>query len=173
MPTTSICSSTSVGGTRGQVLEILLLLLLMLGAGLVFLPEFLKERTLDSPVETVSDFRRGMTALAVSTHNHEPRGRYYARANEPDPYVRRSHYTEQIDDRAEDFIPYPSNRGRMDMETRRNRVLALLLVIAISTAIMALVPNMKWIIPLHVVILVVLAGYIALSILLPHAQRRR
>lgn len=160
-------------GTRGQDLEILLLLLLMLGAGLVFLPGFLKERALDSPVETVSDFRRGMTALAVSTHNYQPQNHYYSRATEPEPYVRRSRYTEQIDDHADDFVPYPSHRGRAEMETRRNRVVALLLVVALSTAIMALIPNMKWIIPLHIVVLVVLASYIALAILVPHAQRRR
>lgn len=174
IPTTSICSSTSTVAHEGtDFLEILLLLLLMLGAGVVFLPGFLKERSLDSPLETVSDFRRGMTALAVSTHNHQPRGQYFARASEPEPYVRRGHYSDHLDERSEEFVPYPSTRARADMETRRNRVLAMLLVLALTTAIIALIPNMKWIIPLHIVVLVILASYIALAILVPHTQRRR
>ena len=157
-------------------MEILLLLLLMLTAGVLFVPGFLKERALDSPVNTVTDFRRGMTALAVSTHNYKPSGRYmYSRSTEPEPYVnvRRSHYTEQVDDQAEAFVPYPSSRRHHEMETRRNRVIALLLVVALATGIMAIIPNLKWIIPIHIVVLVVLAGYIALAILLPHAERRR
>ena len=154
-------------------MEILLLLLLLLVAGLLFLPEFLKERVLDSPVDTVSDFRRGMAALAVSTHNYG-RGHYAYSSGDPEPYVnvRRSHYTEQIDD-SEDFIPYPSTRARHEMVTRRNRVLALLLVVVLATGIMALIPSIKWIIPLHIIMLVILAGYIALAILMPHADRRR
>ncbi|HEY5494344.1 MAG TPA: hypothetical protein VIK15_07100 [Candidatus Anoxymicrobiaceae bacterium] len=152
-------------------MEILLLLLLMLSAGLLFLPEFLKERVLDSPVNTVTDFRRGMAALAVSTHNYG-RGHYAYSSGDPEPYVRRSHYTEQIDD-SDDFIPYPSTRARHEMVTRRNRVLAMLLVVVLATGIMALVPSLKWIIPLHIILLVILAGYIALAILMPHAERRR
>jgi heme A synthase len=58
------------------------------------------------------------------------------------------------------------------MVTRRNRVLALLLVVVLGTGILALIPNLKWIIPLHIVLLVVLAAYIALAILMPHAERR-
>lgn len=152
-------------------MEILLLLLLMLSAGLLFLPEFLKERVLDSPVNTVTDFRRGMAALAVTTHNYG-RGHYAYSSGDPEPYVRRSHYTEQIDD-SDDFIPYPSTRARHEMVTRRNRVLAMLLVVVLATGIMALVPSLKWIIPLHIILLVILAGYIALAILMPHAERRR
>jgi len=151
-------------------MEILLLLLLMLAGGLLFLPEFLKERVLDSPVNTVTDFRRGMAALAVSTHNYG--GHYAYSSGDPEPYVRRSHYTEQIDD-SEDFIPYPSTRARHEMVTRRNRVLALLLVVVLATGIMSLIGSLKWIIPLHIVLLVILAGYIALAILMPHAERRR
>lgn len=157
-------------------MEILLLLLLMLSAGLLFVPGFLKERALDSPVNTVSDFRRGMAALAISTHNYKRSGQYmYSRSSEPEPYVnvRRSHYTEQVDDHSESFVPYPSTRRQHQMETRRNRVIALLLVVALATGIMAIIPSLKWIIPVHIVMLVILAGYIALAILLPHAERRR
>jgi len=154
-------------------LEILLLLLLMIAAGILFLPEFLKERVLDSPVDTISDFRRGMTALAISTHNYSQPGRYSYSYGDPEPYVRRSHYTEQADDYPEDIIPYPSNRAKVEMVTRRNRVLALLLVVVMGTGILALIPKLKWIIPLHVIILVILAAYIALAILMPHADSRR
>jgi hypothetical protein len=155
-------------------LEILLLLLLVLMAGILFIPGFLKERALDSPVETVSDFRRGMTALAVSTHNYKPSRRYmYSRSSEPEPYVRRSHYTEQLDEYGEEFIPYPTSRRHQEMEARRNRVIALLLVCALATGILAIIPSLKWVIPIHIVVLVILAGYIALAILVPHVERRR
>jgi hypothetical protein len=157
-------------------LEILLLLLLVLMAGILFVPGFLKERTLDSPVETVSDFRRGMTALAVSTHNYKPSRQYmYSRSTDPEPYVnvRRSHYTEQLDEHGEDFVPYPTARRHQEMEARRNRVIAILLVCALATGIMAIIPTLKWVIPIHIVMLVILAGYIALAILVPHAERRR
>ncbi len=157
-------------------MEILLLLLLMLSAGLLFVPGFLKERALDSPASTVSDFRRGMAALAISTHNYRSSGQYaYSRSSEPEPYVnvRRSHYTEQVDDHSESFVPYPSSRRQRQMEARRNRVIALLLVVALATGIMAIIPGLKWIIPVHIVVLVTLAGYIALAILLPHSERHR
>jgi hypothetical protein len=155
-------------------LEILLLLLLVLAGGLLFVPEFLKERSLGSPVDTISDFKRGMMALAVSTHNYNSRKQQYMYSySDPEPYVKHRQYTERFDDTAEDIIPYPSQRGRAEMETRRNRVVALLLLIALATGITALIPSMKWIIPLHIVVLVVLAAYIALAILLPHSNRRR
>lgn len=154
-------------------MEILLLLLLMLGAGLLFVPGFLKERAIGSPMTTVSDFKRGMTVLATSTHNRAPANYMYSRSSEPEPYVRRHQYSDLDDDYSEEIIPYPSSRRRAEMVTRRNRVIATLLVIALGTGIMALIPSLKWIIPLHIVVLLVLAGYIALAILLPHAESRR
>jgi hypothetical protein len=161
--------------TVGSVLEILLLLLLLVGAGVIFLPEILKERALDSPVDTISDFKRGMTVLATSTHNQKPSaGRYYASVGgDPEPYVRRSHYTDRDDFPTEDFIPYPSNKARAEMETRRSRIIALLLVITLATGILAIIPSIRWIIPLHIAMLLILAIYIGLVILLPHYDRHR
>lgn len=152
-------------------MEILLLLLLGVAGVLLFVPEFLKEHALGSPVDTISDFKRGMMALAVSTHNYS--SGHYSYSADPDPYVKRSRYTEQLDDGDTSFIPYPSNRARMEMESRRNRVLSLLLLIALSTGIVSLIPNLKWMIPLHIVVLVILTGYIAVAILLPHTGSRR
>ncbi|PKQ27650.1 MAG: hypothetical protein CVT63_06870 [Candidatus Anoxymicrobium japonicum] len=154
-------------------MEILLLLFLVLGAGVVFLPEFLKERELNSPVDTVSDFQRGMMTLALSTHTYQPRGHYHSQTSESEPYFRRSRYTEQFDDAPDIFVPYPSNKARINMETRRNRILGLLLIVVLSTAIMGLIPGLKWIIPLHIGILTILAIYIALAILVPHKEIRR
>jgi hypothetical protein len=159
-------------------LEILLLLLLLVSAGVIFLPGILKERVLGSPIDTISDFRRGMIALAISTHNYKPAQRsYYASASggsDPEPYVRRSYYSDQ--DNAhydDDFMPYPSNKAKGEMETRRNRIIALLLVVTLSTGICAIVPKLRWIIPLHIMMLLVLTIYIGLVILLPHYERRR
>jgi hypothetical protein len=154
-------------------LEILLLLLLVIAGGLLFVPELLKERVLGSPVDTISDFKRGMMALAVSTHNYSPANQYSYIEPDREPYVRRSQYASRMDDEPDDFIPYPTNRARVEMETRRNRVVALLLMVALATGITALIPTMKWIIPVHIVVLVILASYIALAILVPHANRRR
>ncbi len=157
-------------------MEILLLLLLLAVAGAIFLPDMLKERVLDSPVDTISDFRRGMMALAISTHNYRPtRGAYYSVAgNEPEPYVKRSSFPRENDYYEEDeFIPYPSNKARAEMVNRRNRIIALLLVITVATAILAIIPGLHWILPVHLVLLLIMAIYISLSILLPHYERRR
>jgi hypothetical protein len=156
-------------------LEILLLLLLLVGAGVIFLPDLLKERALDSPVDTISDFKRGMTVLAISTHNDKSSaGRYYASVGgDPEPYVRRTYYSDRDDFESDDFIPYPSNKARAEMETRRSRIIALLLVITLATGIMAIVPSLRWVIPVHIAMLLILSIYIGLVILLPHYERRR
>jgi len=70
-------------------LEILLLVLLAASVAVIFVPELMKERSLDSPIDTITDFRRGMVALAISTHNSE---RYRAQRYEPEPYFRRNQY---------------------------------------------------------------------------------
>jgi hypothetical protein len=156
-------------------LEILLLLVLLIGAGALLMPGFLRERILDSPVDTISDFRRGMTALAISTHNYKPvnSGYYLSSGGDPDPYVRRSSYSATDEDPySEDIVPYPSNRTRVYMETRRSRIIAILLVVTLITGICAIIPNLHWIIPVHLTMLLVLTIYIGLVILLPHYEKR-
>lgn len=160
-------------------MEIILLLLLLVVAGALYLPEILKERTLDSPLHTVSDFHRGMHALALSTHHNDAtggnQGYYYSSygQNEPEPYIRRGRYEDHDDGKPEDFIPYPTNRARIQMEQRRHRVIAILLVMELATGIMALFPTMRWIVPVAVGIVVITAGYIFLTVLLPGRGRRR
>ena len=158
-------------------MEILLLLLLLVSAGALLLPDILRERNLDSPLSTISDFRRGMTALAISTHNYKPKGgEYYLSVHagtEPEPYVRRSYYSDRDDGYEDEIIPYPSNKARAEMENRRNRIIALLLVVTLSTGICCIIPKLRWIIPVHITLLLILAIYIGLVILLPHYERRR
>lgn len=158
-------------------MEILLLLLLMVSAAALYLPEILKERALDSPVDTVSEFRRGMTAIAVSTHNYQPGMYSYSPrggGGEPEPYVRRNHYreTEFESDSGDDFIPYPSNRAKAEMETRRQRIMVILWIIALGTGILTLLSSLEWMIPVHIAILVLLAGYTMLAVVLPHYNKR-
>jgi len=168
-----------VKGTEGSQVEILLLLVLLVGAVAVFLPGILKERTLDSPLDTVSDFRRGMTVLALSTHNRDHPGGGYCLSSggqEPEPYFRRSSFRGQEEDYSyeeDDFVPYPSNRAKAVMETRRHRIIAVLLIVALGTGIASLVPGLNWIIPVHIVMLVILAVYTFLVLLLPYYNRRR
>jgi hypothetical protein len=176
MRSTSIYSSKT--GTEGLNLELLLLALLVIGAGILIVPQVLRQRTLDSPLDTVTDFHRGMSALSISTREYEPRvkGQYYVRTesqSDPGPYVRRSNYEEYEEAYDEEFMPYPSNRARIEMETRRQRVMVTLLIIALGTGIMTLIPNIRWIIPIHIAVLVLLAGYLLLVILLPYYERRR
>jgi len=176
MRSTSIYSRKT--GTEGLNLEILLLALLVIGAGVFIVPQVLKQRTLDSPLNTITDCHRGMSALALSTKEYEPRvkGHYYARTdrqNDREPYVRRSSYQEDEEEYDEDFIPYPSDKIRVEMETRRQRIMVTLLIIALGTGIMTLVPKIRWIIPIHIAVLVLLAGYSLLVILLPYYERRR
>ncbi|MBU4239966.1 MAG: hypothetical protein KKE79_09125 [Actinobacteria bacterium] len=161
-------------------MEIILLLLLMVSAGVFFLPGILKERALNSPLNTVSDFRRGMTALAISTNEpdrvvEQTCYSYSARGqNDPEPYIRRRDYVEYEEtDLDEDFIPYPSNKARAAMETKQHRIIALLLIVALGTGIASLFPSLGWIIPLHIAILVILAAYTFVVILLPSYNRQR
>ncbi len=156
-------------------MEILLLLLLVASAGVFFLPDILRERTLDSPIDTISDFKRGMTVLAVSTHNYEPaRGQYYASAGgQPESYVRRGSYSDRDDSSDSEIMPYPRNKVHAEMETRRSRIIALLLVVTLATGIAAIIPGIRWIIPVHITMLLILAIYIGLVILLPNFERRR
>jgi VIT1/CCC1 family predicted Fe2+/Mn2+ transporter len=158
-------------------LEFVLLLLLLVGAGALILPDILRERVIDSPLDTVSDWRRGMAALAVSTYNFKPSGGHYYMSvgrSDPEPYVRRNYFSEDDDhevERDDTFVPYPSNKVRAEMETRRNRIIALLLIVTLATGICSLVPALRWIIPVHVAMLLLLALYVSLVILIPHYDR--
>lgn len=163
-------------GTVRSDLEILLLLLLLASAGVLFLPDFLKERALDSPLNTISDFKRGMMVLATSTDNYSRQsGGYYASVGgEPEPYVRRSSYSGRENDYSgEEVIPYPSSRGRAEMAARRSRIIAMLLVVTLATGIMSIIPSIRWIIPVHLAILLMLSVYIGLVMLVPQYERRR
>jgi hypothetical protein len=117
-----------------------------------------------------------MVALAISTHNYKPgRTGYYfsSGGGDPEPYVRRSSYsTSEEQTYQDDIVPYPTNRARAEMETRRSRIIAILLMVTLVTGICAIIPNLRWIIPLHLTMLLVLAIYIGLVILLPHYERR-
>lgn len=154
-------------------MEIFLLLLLMITAGAFFLPGILKERALDSPIDTISDFRRGMTALAISTHNHD--NLYFSHGQEEtESYFRRREYRGEFeDDYYEDVIPYPRNKARAEMEVRRHRITAGLLIVVLASGIASLIPGLDWVLPFHIAMLVLLAGYIFLVILLPGYNRRR
>jgi hypothetical protein len=159
-------------------LEIILLLLLMVGAGMVFLPGVLKERALDSPLNTVSDFRHGMAVLGVSSNGpdqllEQSYSSYSARGqNDPEPYFRRNSFVEHEDESLdEEFMPYPSNKAHSSMVTKQHRIIALLLIVALGTGIAALFPALKWIIPFHIAILVILAAYTFVVVLLPSYNR--
>jgi hypothetical protein len=164
-------------------LEVLLLILLLAVAAVILLPDILKERTLQSPLNTVSDFHRGMHALAASTHTAargiggetDHAGYYYSvYGDNPEPYVRRSQYSDSHDDPyADDFVPYPRSRARSEMIARRNRIIASLVTVALATGILILIPKLRWLIPLHVVVLIITAGYIFLVILKPQFDGRR
>lgn len=158
-------------------MEILLLILLMVVAGVLFLPEFLKERSLDSPAHTVSDFRRGMSALAWSTHNNDKRneGIYTmsASGSEPEPYIRRSRYDDGQIESTEEVIPYPRNRARAEMQHRRQRVAISLWAVVILTGILALIPSIRWMLPVHLSLLLLLAGYTILVMMAPERGSRR
>ena len=161
-------------------MEIILLLLLVVGAGGLFLPGILKERALDSPLHTVSDFRHGMAVLGVSSNGpdrilEQAYSSYSARGqNDPEPYFRRNSFVEREDEYLdEEFVPYPNNKTHAAMETKQHRIIALLLIVALGTGIAALFPTLRWIIPFHIAILVILAAYTFVVLLLPSHNRQR
>jgi len=47
------------------------------------------------------------------------------------------------------------------------------LIIALGTGIMTLIPRIRWIIPIHIAVLVMLAGYLLLVMFLPYYASRR
>ncbi|MBN2169242.1 MAG: hypothetical protein JW738_08360, partial [Actinobacteria bacterium] len=127
----------------------------------------------NSPINTISDFHKEMVALAVSTNNFN-RGRYnYSPPGErnPEPYVRHGSFESDTSTTDDEFVPYPSDRNHNLMETRRNQITALLLIFALATGITILIPSFRWIIPLHISALVLLSGYVFLSMLLPFITR--
>lgn len=144
---------------------------------MLYLPDILKDRALDSPLETVSEFKRGMMALAIGTHNLRPQvTTRNTRVSEPEPYVRRNEYLYDDDEfeyEKDEIIPYPRNRARAEMIARRKRITLILLVITLGTGILTLIPGLRWVIPIHVVFLIILALYIFAAILLPGYERYR
>lgn len=71
----------------GVLMEVLLLLIFLAFAGTLLLPELLKEKIFDSPVDSISDFRRGMTVLAANTNEYRHAvGEYYASSTERSAY---------------------------------------------------------------------------------------
>ena len=158
-------------------MEILLLALLVISAGVIIVPQVLRQRAADSPLDSVTDFHRGMSALAISTRQYEQRVKeqQYLRAErqgDTEPYVRRSQYGEYEEKDDDDFIPYPSNKAHVEMETRRQRIMVTLLIIALGTGILTLIPKIRWIIPIHIAVLLMLAGYLLLVMILPYYAGR-
>lgn len=158
-------------------MEILLLLLLLASAGLLYLPEVLKERTLDSPLDTVSDFRRGMSAIATSTHNYQPGfdGKVYyspMRDSGTEPYIKINSFS-SADEDSGDFAPYIRSHSHEEMLTRQKRIIALLLIVMLGTGIAAAIPSLRWVVPLHLAVLVITAGYIFLVMMMPRQRRPR
>lgn len=154
-------------------MEIVLILLVAAVAILFLVPDLVKSYELNSPLETISNFHREMGTLAASTNHYDKNKYYYTpyEGPEPEPYVRQSYFEPEDSRIDDDFIPYPSNKNRAAMEARRNQITALLMVICLGTGVLALVPSMRWAIPLHFVMLLTLVSYISIGILLPTFKR--
>ncbi|MBN1290131.1 MAG: hypothetical protein JXA49_10910 [Actinobacteria bacterium] len=155
-------------------MEFFLLLLVAVIAVWLFVPELIRNYEVNSPINTISDFHKEMVALAVSTDNFKT-GRYnYSPPGErnPEPYVRHGTFDSSDNKGDDEFIPYPSDRNSNLMETRRNQITALLLIFALATGITILIPSFRWVIPLHISALVLLSGYMCLTMLLPFITRR-
>jgi len=60
----------------------------------------------------------------------------------------------------------------VEAETRRNRILVTMWVVVLATSFLMLVPSLKWVIPLHITLLVLLAVYSIAVIVLPSYRKR-
>ena len=154
-------------------MDIAILVIFVAVLGAVFLPELLRQRVLDSPLQTVSEFRRGMAALQTSIHSSQISGmKEFNTQEEVEPYVRRNVYqSDYKEDFEEEFIPYPRDRARAQMEARRHRIIAILTLLTLGTGISIAAPSLRWMIPVHIVMLVLLCTYLLLAILLPYYNR--
>ncbi|MDD5748091.1 MAG: hypothetical protein PHP64_03415 [Actinomycetota bacterium] len=161
-------------------MELMLLLLVVLGAAVLYLPEIIRERVFDSPLESVSDFKRGMMALSTSTHGYKFQSPYEPSpqiGNGPEPYIKRNFTNYEGDDYDEysddEIIPYPRNRAKVEMIRKRKRITLLLLALTMGTGILIIIPRFRWAIPIHVAILVILACYILLALSAQDYERYR
>ncbi len=115
-----------VGGycKKGRHLEVLMLLILLVAVGALFLPGILRDKLLNSPLQTVSNFRRGMLALATQTQGRKLRKHggviYKARENLYSSSYPEEEWAEYEDYESEsDIVPYPQSHRGVSAETRR------------------------------------------------------
>jgi len=149
-------------------LEFLILLLLVIILSAHYLPEFLRQRALDSPLETINEFHRSMSALEFSTANLKTgiqlQGAQY-QSNRPAGRYLRQGYPGYDDSLYEgDFIPYPRNRAQIEMRIRRQRVLAVLFLILFGTLIPCLMGAARWFIFLHAGVFLLTSVYTFLAL---------
>ncbi len=159
-------------------MEVLMLLILLAAVGALFLPGILRTKVLNSPLQTVTNFRRGMLALATQTRGSRSEKHGGVMYKSRDSLYASTYPEEEWEDDEDyyndsDITPYPQSHRGITAETRRQRIIVCLLGTALFTGIMALVPSMKWIIPFHFIVLVILAIYFLLVMLLPHYYRER
>ncbi len=118
-------------------MTLLLVVLLALLWGIVIVPAILRARQDSSPIVTVGTFRRNMRALSSGLKS-TPAGRWVLLPTHPDDLVapRKRHLE------------------------RRRRLFSALVAAAAGTLVLGLLPGMADVLKLHLVLDMVLAGYI-------------
>ncbi len=151
-------------------MEYFILALLIIILSVHYLPELLRQRALNSPLETVHEFHKGMATLGFSVIKQIPRNRInmadYQTTHQAGRYLR--DYNHGYDDSLYegDFIPYPRNRARTEMRIKRQRILAVLFLMLFATLIPCLMGAAPWLIYVHAVVLVLSAVYVFLALII-------
>lgn len=151
-------------------MEYFILFLLIIILSVHYLPEFLRERALNSPLETVHEFHRGMIALGFSVMRKEPHRRVnmtdYQSTYRTGRYLGYNNpgYDDSLYEG--DFIPYPRNRARTEMRIKRQRILAVLFLMLFATLMPCLIGAARWFIFVHAAVLALSAVYVFLVLIM-------
>lgn len=131
-----LCSSKPISGVSSLGTDLTLLLVVMLAGlwGAVFLPALLRARQTTSPIVSVSSFRHGMRVLGQRSS-----GRWIVQPTT-----------------AEDL-----ELARASRILRRRRIFTFLVGSAAMTLVVGLLPGARWILTLHLIVDLILAGYVA------------
>jgi Ca2+/Na+ antiporter len=125
----------SRGEGTGSTLTALLIVLLAVLWGAVFLPTILRSRHSSSPITSVGTFRRGMSALGPGRS-----GRWIVTPTTPEDHLaarRRSVY-------------------------RRRQVFTAMLFAAAMTLLLAIVPDLRWMLKVHLGVDALLLAYVVI-----------
>ena len=135
----------SRGVGTGSTLTALLIVLLAVLWGAVFLPTILRSRHSSSPITSVGTFRRGMNALGPGRSS----GRWIVMPTTPGDHL----------------------AARKRSIYRRRQIFTAMLFAAAMTLLLAIVPDLRWMLKVHMGVDALLVAYVFILLRLKQQKR--